>query len=156
MPDTITPKIGLVRVALGAKPWKKQEDFNWLLLDTLVGGLEDGSVPAGVANSVSLTALNGLVATFTGDLTSIGNISDGAIIEVLVDHSVSDGILDIPCAPIANCSVSNVPILYLANRASSLDNTEYGGKFRLRIENQSGSTVAGSTITWKRKGLKFS
>lgn len=155
MPDTPTPKIGLVRTSLGSKPWKKGQDYNWALLDTLVGGLQDGSVPAGVANTVALSALTALVQSTSGDLTSIGNMADGVLTKVIVDHS-ADKLFDFPCEPIVACTVSGVDISILANRAISLNSTEYGGKFCITINNQSGGTLAGSTITWVRKGLKFS
>lgn len=152
MPDSPTPKRGLLRPRLGKKPWKTDWDFNFLKLDTDVGGLIDGTIPAGRALRVFGSAVSAFIYVATGDLGA-ASIPAGEVQEIFVDHTASV-IFDLPAAP-AFSPIADVHFVLLGELVSTND-TNYGGTFIVRVENYSASTVLGVSILWRRKGLKFS
>lgn len=149
MPDTPTPKRGYLRPKLGKKPWKKEWDFNFGKLDSDVGGLIDGTVSAGNALSIQGAALAAFFQETTGTLS--GSFSDGTTTIVEIDHSATI-IFDIPTEPVFT-NISGVTFILVGNRATT-GNSDYGGKFRVQVTNNSGSPLDGTTVTWRRKGLK--
>lgn len=149
MPDTPTPKLGLLRPRLGKKPWKKEWDFNMALLDTQLGGLLDGSVPAHTALGVDPTGITSNVVEIVGDC-GIASVGDASSLDIDVDHS-STMIFSMPSDPIFT-SIAGVEVFPLLGRAG-LTGTDYGGKFRVRVENNSGGTITGSQLTWRRRGF---
>lgn len=150
MPDTPTPKRGYLRPKLGKKPWKKEWDFNWGKADDDVGGLLDGTKPAGKALSIDPTALIAAIIEITGDLGA-STFLDATSIDTEVDHT---GTLTyaLPAEPIF-LAPGGVKIIPLSDR-TALTTADYGGKFRVRVENNSGGAVNGTSITWKRRGIK--
>lgn len=150
MPDTPTPKLGLLRPKLGKKPWKKEWDFNMGLLDNKVGGLIDGTVSAGNALSVQGAAIVSFLRETTGTVT--GTFNDGTTTDVTVDHSATI-IFDLSTQPVFT-TIAGVAFILLANRPSTA-NIDEGGKFTVRIVNTSGGPVLGSSMSWRRKGLKL-
>jgi len=150
MPDTPTPKIGLLRPKLGKTPWKKEWDFNMGLLDTDVGGLLDGSVPAGKALTIDPTALIPIVVEISGNLGST-TFPDQTTTSIIIDHSSTVSYI-LPAEPIFTAPV-NVTIQSVGNR-NGLTPTDYGGRFQVNVTNTSGAPVTGTSIQWKRRGIK--
>ena len=150
MPDTPTPKLGLLRPPLGKKPWKEDWDFNFLKLDNIVGGLVDGTVQAGDTILIGGKTPAQLVQTVSGTLAGI-DVLDNTVRQVEIDHS-TDVVFDSPSAPrlVVPSGVRSVVV----GDSESLSSTAYGGTFRISIENSSGATVSGVNITWRRSGYK--
>lgn len=155
MANTVTANLKLKLPQLGKKPWKSDWDFNFTLLDQLIGGLTvDGSVHAKIADSIPGSALAPFIQVITGDLTSIPTIPAGETKEIRVDHT-ADKIFEVPCDPIFTTPSVDINTLVLGDR-SGLTSSEYGGVFVVRVENHSESDISGSDITWMRKGFKIS
>lgn len=153
MADTFTTNLKLHLPQLGKKPWKTDWDFNFTKLDQIIGGLTvDGSVHAKVADSIPGTALAPFIQSATGDLSGISDIGAGETHEIRIDHS-TDIVFDFPLAPIF-VAPTDVNCLAIYER-TTLNATEYGGVFVVRIENHSALPVAGTDVTWLRKGLKL-
>lgn len=153
MADTFTINLNLRLPQLGKKPWKADWDFNFTRIDQILGGLTiDGSVPAKVAETVLGGALTPFIDSVSGTLSGAASIPDGDTHEIRVDHS-ADLVFDLPIEPIVTAP-GGVNCVLLAER-NTLNATEAGGVFVLRVENHSGSTVAGADIAWLRKGLKL-
>lgn len=153
MADTPTPKRGYLRPKLGTRPWKNHWDFNWTKADAEVGGLLDGSVPAGTALNVSGTWYAPHIAETSGNLDIGSTINDGDFQDIRVDHKAAMT-FDLPCAPIILINIPGVHAVLLGERQTLL-NDELGGVFVVRIENNSGGVVDPATFTWSRKGWKF-
>lgn len=154
MADTPTPKRGYLRPKLGTRPWKNHWDFNWTKADSEIGGLIDGSVPAGRALTVVGTWYSPHIVEITGNLDIGGLIPDGTFQDIRIDHTGS-AIFDLPCEPIVFVNIGGVHAVLLAERQSLLSD-EYGGVFSVRIENNSGGDIDPSLLTWSRKGWRFS
>lgn len=150
MADTPTAKLGLFRPKLGKKPWKREWDFNMALLDDRVGGILDGTHTVGRAAALEPTGLIEAIIEITGSLspTSFPNATST---DVEIDHT-STAVFALPAQPIF-LATGGVKIIPLADR-TALSTNDYGGKFRVRVENNSGGTVAGSAITWARRGIR--
>lgn len=153
MADTFTTHLNLRLPQLGKKPWKSDWDFNFNLIDQILGGLTvDGSVCAKCADSISGAALTPLIQSVTGDLSGAPAIPAGETHEIRVDHT-GDIIFDIPLEPIftaptnVNCS--------LMRERSALTTAEHGGVFVVSIANRSGAQVTTDSISWLRRGLKL-
>jgi hypothetical protein len=123
-----------------------------LLLDQQVGGLKDGSVVAGIAAQIESSALIPFIDDVTGTLSGI-SVGIGATVIATVDHTQAI-IFDLPAEPIMS-PPAGVNCLPLMNRSSSLNNAEYGGKFALEIVNTTSGIIDGSSINWRRKGIKL-
>lgn len=153
MADTFTTNLKLHLPQLGKKPWKSDWDFNFTKLDQVIGGLTvDGSVHAKVADSIPGSALVPFIQSVTGDLTG-ATIDAGETREYRVDHT-ADIIFDFPLEPIFTAP-GGVNLTLLQER-NALDATEYGGIFKVRVENSTDTPVLGSDIVWLRKGFKLS
>lgn len=153
MPDTPTPKRGFLRPKLGKRPWKSEWDTNWLKADNDIGGLIDGSIPAGAASEVTGTWYVAHILQLSGTLDIGGLIDDGVHQDIRVDH-ISAGVFDLPGEPIFTITTPSVHAVLLYER-SLVSVNERGGVFVVRIENNSGSSFDPSTVTWSRKGWKF-
>jgi len=152
MPNTPTPKRGLLRPPLGKKPWKSDWDFNFLKLDNDVGGMIDGTIAVGNSTRFGNKLPADYIQSTTGDLSGI-DFLDNQIRIVKVDHSASI-VFDLPSEPIFVMPTSGIRAVMQGERDSSSD-TNYGGTFYVGIENSTGSTISGVLITWKRKGFKL-
>lgn len=150
MADTPTSKLGLFRPRLGKKPWKREWDFNFSLLDDRVGGILDGTYTVGKAAAIEPTALIAAIVEITGNL-SPNSFPNAVSTDIEVDHT-SSAVFAMPASPIFLVT-GGVKIIQLLDR-TTLGTNDYGGKFRIRVENNSGGTVAGSTITWARRGIR--
>jgi len=151
MADTVTVNLKLKLPRLGKKPWKREWDFNFTLLDQKVGGILDGSIAAKRAETIDPTALVPYIQSVSGTLSGV-IVPSEEVREVRMDHS-STMVFDLPLNPIFVVPI-NVNIVLLGDRAS-LSASEYGGIFIVRIENHSNSSVDGATINWTRKGIKL-
>lgn len=155
MANQVTINLGLKLPQLGKKPWKSDWDFNWTLIDQILGGLTiDGSVVAKVAETIQGSALTPFITTVSGDLSGVTSVAAGESSEYRVDHT-SDVIFDIPLAPIFTVPSTDINVVLLGER-QALNASEYGGVFVVRIENHSDAVVAGADISWMRKGFKIS
>ena len=153
MADTFTSILKLVLPQLGRKPWKKDWDKNFKTLDQYVGGglyiANDDTVHAFVADTVLGSAISSFVVTLTGSLDP-ASIPTGETHEIRVDTGTT---LDFPLPPIFDLSsLPDVNAIILADRLDLTD-AEEGRFFAVRIENHSAGTVAGSALSWRRKGL---
>lgn len=154
MAGTVTVNLHLKLPQLGKKPWKSDWDFNFTLLDQIVGGLTvDGSVPAKVAETILGSALTPFVQSVSGDLAGAAPIPAGEAREIRIDHT-GDIVFDIPLEPIFTVPSTDINIVLLGDRWV-LNNDEYGGVFVVRVENHSTSVLNGINVSWLRKGLKF-
>lgn len=154
MADTFTTNLKLHLPQLGKKPWKSDWDFNFTKLDQVIGGLTvDGSVHAKIADSIPGSALVPFIQSVTGDLDGMSTLAAGETTEVRVDHT-SDIIFDFPLEPIFTAP-GGVNIFVLCER-NALSAAEYGGVFKIRVENHTDSPLLGTDVSWLRKGLALS
>jgi hypothetical protein len=150
MPDTPTPKRGLLRPVLGKKPWKEDWDFNFLKLDGDVGGLIDGTIAAGNSSRFGSKLPAEYVQTVSGTLAGLVFL-DNQIRVVEVDHSASV-VFDIPGPAAFVLPTSGIRVVH-HGEVASLSDADYGGTFYVGVENSTGSTISGQSITWRRTGF---
>lgn len=152
MADTPTPKRGLLRPALGKKPWKEDWDYNFLKLDGDVGGLIDGTIAAGNSTRFANKLPAEFISTVSGTLDGLV-FTDNQIRVIKVDHSATS-VFDVPSAPVFVLPTSGIRVVHHCE-ADSLSDNDYGGTFYVGIENSTGMTISGNLITWRRKGFKI-
>jgi hypothetical protein len=146
-----TPNRGFILPAIGTRPWKAIEDFNWRKADADLGGLINGTIPAGVAASVVPTAITPYVLSVTGTLSGTIFPASG-VLDVLVSHA-NAVVFDVPASPIFQVP-AGVSCIMLGNLTDT-SNASYGGTFAVRVQNNNSANVDGATISWRRKGLRL-